>query len=77
MQQLLVRAPTDTKATMAQQEMDGVFCKVRAEILKAGQFGSLGNGVLWDFGSSVIALARPRSNCTVNYRPVFLSERTH
>jgi hypothetical protein len=24
----------------------------------------------------VIALARPRSNCTVNYRPVFSSERT-
>jgi hypothetical protein len=25
--------------------------------------------ILWDFGSGVIALARPRSNCTVNYRP--------
>jgi hypothetical protein len=29
---------------MAQQEMDGVFCKVRAEILKAGEFGVVRGG---------------------------------
>jgi hypothetical protein len=33
------------------------------------------SSVLWNFGSRVIVLARPRSNCTVNYRPVLSSER--
>jgi hypothetical protein len=31
--------------------------------------------VLRDFDPRVTALARPRSNCTVNYRPVISSER--
>jgi hypothetical protein len=31
--------------------------------------------VLRDFDSRVTALARPRSNCTANYRPVLSSER--
>jgi hypothetical protein len=30
---------------------------------------------LRDFDPRVTALARPRSNCTVNYRPVLSSER--
>jgi hypothetical protein len=31
--------------------------------------------VLRDFDPRMTALARPRSNCTVNYRPVLSSER--
>jgi hypothetical protein len=36
MQQLLCKK-SDTKATMAQQVVNGVFCKVRDEMPKAGQ----------------------------------------
>jgi hypothetical protein len=32
--------------------------------------------VLRNFDPRVTALGRPRSNCTVNYRPVLSSERT-
>jgi hypothetical protein len=32
-----VGTPTDTNATMTQQQRDGVFCAIRTEILQAGR----------------------------------------